>query len=81
MTIAYRRMTIRYTYIQKIDVLGYIESGALEEDSNINNVKNFDIQTVMHLQCSVTTVVVFKLYKACVQYRKYTYVCRVYLRM
>ena len=71
MTIAYRRMTIRYTYIQKIDVLGYIESGALEEDSNINNVKNFDIQTVMHLQCSVTEGVVFKLYKACVQYRKY----------
>ena len=45
-------MTVTWQYdVEKIDVLGYIESGALEEDSNSNNVKNFDIQTVMHLQC------------------------------
>ena len=58
----YLRQTKVLTYIQNItdmlwgNVLGCIESGALEEDSNINKVKNFDIQTVMHLQCSVTTV-------------------------
>ena len=58
----YLRQTKVLTYIQNItdmlwgNVLGCIESGALEEDSNINKVKNFDIQTVMHLQCSVTKV-------------------------